>query len=396
MSQTPVLVLKFGGTSVSTADRRLQAVGHVRQARAEGYQVAIVVSAMGRRGEPYATDTLLDLLRCDGLPVDGRDYDLLFGCGEIVSTVMMAHLLKREGIPAVGLTGGQAGIYTDGNFCEADILEIDPGRIRAHLDRGAVPVIAGCQGVIRETGDVTTLGRGGSDTSGVAVGVALQATRVEIYTDVEGVARVDPRTVPQAGFLKQISYDRMLDMARYGAGVVHPRAVRTARAGQVPVAVRCTFSMGPGTTIARVPDEHPLLGVASLAPLKSVVLGQARPDARVREEWERCRLIMTLVDAASGALVAAVGPDKLAGLRAVSREWDADGCWAEGEQAWVSIAGSEEAVQAQCGRALDLLAGAGIVVAYHEVAGGRATFVVAAQRATDAVRTLYQNLIAKT
>lgn len=393
MNQAPVLVQKYGGTSVSTADRRLQAVEHVRRARAAGYQVAIVVSAMGRRGDPYATDTLLDLLRCDGLPVDGRDYDLIFGCGEIVSTVMMAHLLKREGIPAVGLTGGQAGIYTDGSFCEAEILAIDPQRIRLHLERGAVPVIAGCQGVIRETGDVTTLGRGGSDTSGVAVGVALHAARVEIYTDVEGVARVDPRTVPQAGFLKQISYDRMLDMARYGAGVVHPRAVRTARTGQVPVAVRCTFSMGPGTTIAQVPDEHALLGIASLGPLQSVVLGQARPEAAVREEWERCRLIMSLIDAESGLLVASAAPDRLGELRAVSSAWEAaGGCWLDGLQAWVSLVGSEEALRSHCGQVLDLLAGAGIAVVYHELAGGRATFVIAADRAQDAVRALYHTL----
>ena len=393
MNQAPILVQKFGGTSVSTAERRLQAVEHVRRARAEGYRVAVVVSAMGRRGDPYATDTLLDLLRCDGLPVDGRDYDLIFGCGEIVSAVMMAHLLKREGIPAAGLTGGQAGIYTDGNYCEAEIVEMDPARIRHYLDEGAVPVIAGCQGIVPHTGDVTTLGRGGSDTSSVAVGVALGAALVEIYTDVEGVARVDPRTVPQAGFLKTISYERMLDMARYGAGVVHPRAVRTARNGQVPVAVRCTFSMAPGTTIAQVPDEHPLLGLALLGPLRTVVLGRARPEARAREEWERCRLVMTLEDAESGALVAGASPDRVAHLRIAARECGAEDSWPEGEQAWVSLVGSEEALHGQCGRALDLLAGAGVSVLYYELAGGRATFVVSADRAKEAVRSLYQTLI---
>lgn len=393
MNASPILVQKFGGTSVSTAERRLQAVEHVRRARAEGYQVAIVVSAMGRRGDPYATDTLLDLLRCDGLPVDGRDYDLMFGCGEIVSAVMMAHLLKREGIPAAGLTGGQAGIYTDGNFCEAEIVQVDPARIRYYLDRGAVPVIAGCQGIVPGTGDVTTLGRGGSDTSGVAVGMALGAALVEIYTDVEGVARADPRTVPRAGFLKAISYDRMLDMARYGAGVVHPRAVRTARAGQVPVAVRSTFSMAPGTTIAQVADEHPLLGLAMLGPLRTVVLGRVRPGARVREEWERCRLIMTLEDAESGDLVASAAPNRLGELRMAARECGVEGSWPEGEQAWVSLVGSEEALRDQCGRALDVLARAGIAVPFCELAGGRGTFVVSAGRAHDAVRSLYHNLI---
>jgi len=206
MSRVPILVQKFGGTSVSSPDRRQQVAAQVRAAIAAGHQVAIVVSAMGRRGDPYATDTLLDLLRGDGGPVDPRDYDLIFTCGEAISVAVMAHTLKRAGVPAVGLTSAQARIFTDGHHVEADIETIDTTRLRALMAAGQVPVVTGGQGVARDSLDYTTLGRGGSDTSGVALGVALGARRVDIFTDVAGVAVVDPRLVPGARMLRRVSY----------------------------------------------------------------------------------------------------------------------------------------------------------------------------------------------
>lgn len=389
----PILVQKFGGTSVSTPERRAEAIGHVRRAREAGYQVAIVVSAMGRRGEPYATDTLLDLLRSDRGPVHPRDYDMVFACGELISTVLMAHLLKRKGIPAVGLSGAQAGIYTNGRHTEADILEIDSTRMLAHLARGEVPVIAGCQGVDRTTGDVTALGRGGSDTSGVALGVALHAEKVEIFTDVEGVARANPRMVSGARFLAQISYAKMLEMARYGAGVVHPRSVRAGRDGGVPIIVRSTFLNAPGTTIADVPDEFPILGITSLGPLKTLALGDAKVDPEMRQEWERSRLVMSLEDMSRGVLVLGASPERRAELQAV-RELEG---WAyaepEGEQAWVSMIGERAALLAAERPALDLLAAQGIDVLYGELAELRATFVVAAREEGRSVQMLYQAFV---
>jgi aspartate kinase len=398
----PVLVQKFGGTSVSSAERRQQVIGHVRRAREEGYQVAIVVSAMGRQGDPYATDTLLDLLRSDGGPVDKRDYDMVFICGEIISATLMAHLLKREGIPGVGLTGAQAGIYTDGNHSEAEIVDIDPTRVRRHLERGEVPVVAGCQGLFRHADDYTTLGRGGSDTSGVALGVALNADKVEIFTDVEGVFQADPRVVPEARMLERISYGAMHEMARYGAGVVHPRAVRAGQDGQVPVVVRSTFgstepttgSAATGTVIADVEDEFPLVGIATLGPLEAMVLGEDILGSEVRAEWERRRLIMSLVDEDSGALILAVSSEKAQELAAVKEEVGPTAEQAEEAQSWVSLIGDPDIIQEWGSAGLDLLERQGIEVLYRETAGRRSIFVVAADDKERAVGVLHRCVLA--
>lgn len=392
MTGKPILVQKFGGTSVSTAERRQQVIGHVRRARDEGYRVAIVVSAMGRRGDPYATDTLLDLLRSDGGPVDKRDYDMIFICGEIISATLMAHLLKREGIPAVGLTGAQAGIYTNDNHSEAEIVEIDPARVRRHLERGEVPVVAGCQGVIRDVGDYTTLGRGGSDTSGVALGVGLDADKVEIFTDVEGVARADPRAVPQADWLEHVNYDTMLEMARYGAGVVHPRAVRAGRDGDVPVTVRSTFSTRPGTVIDEAPDEFPLVGIAMLGPLEAVVLSEDTIGPETRGIWERRRGIMSLVDEQSGALLLAVSSEKAHELAAVRDELGSAAQGVDGDQSWLSLIGEPEAVRERGDEARRVLERQGIEVLYDEIADRRSTCVVAAADDARAVEILYHGV----
>jgi aspartate kinase len=397
----PVLVQKFGGTSVSAPERRQQVIGHVRRAQEEGYQVAIVVSAMGRRGDPYATDTLLDLLRGDGGPVDKRDYDMVFICGEIISAALMAHLLKREGIAAVGLTGAQAGIYTDGNHSEAEIVDIDPTRARRHLERGEVAVVAGCQGLFRHADDYTTLGRGGSDTSGVALGVALNADKVEIFTDVEGVFQADPRVVPEARMLERISYGAMHEMARYGAGVVHPRAVRAGQEGQVPVVVRSTFgstevtpgSAAAGTVIADVEDEFPIVGIATLGPLKAVILGEDILGPEVRAEWERRRLIMSLVDEESGALVLGVSSEKIQELAAVKEELGPAAEGADETQCWVSLIGDPDVMQERSSAALDLLERQGIEVLYRETAGRRSTYIVAADDEKRAIGALHESIL---
>ena len=388
-----VLVQKFGGTSVSTAERREQVIGHVRRARDEGYRVAIVVSAMGRRGDPYATDTLLDLLRGDGGPVDKRDYDMVFICGEIISATLMSHLLKRQGIPAVGLTGAQAGIYTGDNHSEARILEVDPARVHSHLKRGEVPVVAGSQGTFREADDYTTLGRGGSDTSAVALGVALNASKVEIYTDVEGVARVDPQVVPQAQMLERISFDKMYEMARYGAGVVHPRAVRAGWEGGVPVVVRSTFGSAPGTTIAAVQDEFSLVGIATLGPLEAIIVDQDTIDPETREVWERRRGIMSLVDERTGALVLGVSSEKTHELASVKDEIGSAAKESVSDQSWISLIGEIEAVQERSSEGRDLLERQGIEVMYHEIADQRSTYVIAAADGARAVKALYHNIL---
>jgi aspartokinase len=388
MGLIPILVQKFGGTSVSTPERRQQVVAHVARARAEGHQVAIVVSAMGRKGDPYATDTLLDLLRDDGGPVDPRDYDLMFTCGEAIAVALMSQTLKRSGIPAIGLTSVQARVFTDGRHVEAEIVEVETSRLHSLMAADLVPVVTGGQGVAPRTLDFTTLGRGGSDTSGVALGVALHARRVDIFTDVEGVATVDPRLVPEARIMRRVSYASMYELARFGAKVVHPRALRTGWTGNTPIAVRSTFSDGPGTLVADVEDEAPLVGLARLPPMHTLALPAGSADAARLDEWER-RLVMSLTDARSGQLMAGATADKLADLRQSIDEAGLTPLRSESTCCWLTLVGDQGAVRDQVPRWLGLLDQREIEVYGHEVAGRRATFVVPDAAGDRAARLLY-------
>jgi aspartate kinase len=242
-----VVVQKFGGTSLRDEEARRAAIAKVRRRRAAGDEVVVVVSAMGRSGDPYATDTLLSLIDRDS--ARAPDVDLLLACGEIISAVVFSALLKAEGVEAVALTGAQAGIITDDSHQDAKILEVDPSHVVAELKAGRVPVVAGFQGISRE-GFVTTLGRGGSDTTAAAIGAALGAAAVEIYTDVDGIKTADPRLVPTAATIHQIDYEETFQLAHMGAKVIHPRAVEIARQFQIPLRVLSTFEDGEGTVIA--------------------------------------------------------------------------------------------------------------------------------------------------
>jgi aspartate kinase len=243
------VVQKFGGTSVRDAVSRRAAAAIVARAVAEGQRVAVVVSAMGRSGEPYATDTLLSLARAEGTPVPARDEDLLASCGEVVSAVVFSQALRRAGLEdVVAMTGFQAGILTDNRHGEARIVRVDPRPLETVLGRGGVPVVTGFQG-ITEGGDVTTLGRGGSDTTAAALGAALSADEVAIFTDVDGVMTADPRIVPEARTLGRINYDETFELVSLGARVLHPRAVEIARQASVPLRVLSTFAPGAGTVI---------------------------------------------------------------------------------------------------------------------------------------------------
>ena len=245
-STRPVVVQKYGGTSVATDRGREALAARVREARASGRDVVVVVSAMGRAGEPYATDTLLALV--DGRPADRRERDLLASCGEIVSAVVVAHELRDAGIASRAMSGADAGILTDGRHGGAAILAIDPAELRAVLGEGVVPVVAGFQGS-SATGAITTLGRGGSDTTACALGVALEAEAVEICTDVEGAMTADPRVCEGVRVLDAVSYEELFQMARHGAKVMHVAAAEAAMAGGVPVRIRSTFTSAPGTLV---------------------------------------------------------------------------------------------------------------------------------------------------
>jgi aspartate kinase len=236
-----IRVLKFGGTSVDTPEHRLMAARKVIQCIESGAKPVVVVSAIGRRGAPYATDTLVDLLTeiDPTIPPAPRERDLMMACGEIISTVVMAQTLRTLGYPTVALTGNQAGIITDDEFGNARILEINPEPVLRCLEQGWVPIVAGFQGVTRPNaiflrGSITTLGRGGSDTTAAALGAALRAEAVEIYTDVNGVKTADPDFVPDAPTLPEVSYEEVAEIAHQGARVLHPRAAEIAMDYDIP------------------------------------------------------------------------------------------------------------------------------------------------------------------
>jgi len=243
-----LIVQKFGGTSLSDEHSRRHVLRHIIRERDAGRRLVVVVSAMGRRGEPYATDSLLDLIRRNGNALPAREKDLLLSCGELISAATLCSSLNAEGIPSVVLTGGQAGIVTNARFGAARIERVITDNVQTYLAEGCVVIVAGFQG-ITETGEITTLGRGGSDTSATALGAALGAAIVDIYTDVDGILTADPRWVDDARPLPVVSYDEICNMAMNGAKVIHPRAVEIAMKAGVPVRVRSTFSDGEGTLV---------------------------------------------------------------------------------------------------------------------------------------------------
>lgn len=250
-----IIIQKFGGTSVVDAKSRQCVVAKVQEALDAGYAPVVVVSAMGRKGQPYATDTLIGVLKEVNPSVHLRELDMLMACGEIISSTVMAATLQSKGMAAMALTGREAGMVTDGQFSAAKIKKIHTERLMEMLRTHVIPVICGFQGVDEESGDVTTLGRGGSDTSASAFGAALHADKVEIYTDVDGVMTADPRVVDHASVMDEISYDAICEMAHQGAKVIHPRAVEIAMHNNIPLVVKSTFSDAPGTLITANPDS---------------------------------------------------------------------------------------------------------------------------------------------
>jgi aspartate kinase len=249
-----VVVQKFGGTSVATEQAREALLKQVKSAKDQGDTVILVVSAMGRFGEPYATDTLIGLLESINSKIDPRKKDLIMSCGEIISCSIIAHLLESHGIAAEPLTGGQAGILTTHVFGNSEIININTAAINKIMASGKVVVVAGFQGTT-ESGEITTLGRGGSDTAAVVIGGYMNADRVDIFTDVTGIAKVDPRIVSETAYIQKISYDDMYQLAKHGAKVIHPRAVEAAKEFSIPVRVRSTFSDKEGTLITHMQSD---------------------------------------------------------------------------------------------------------------------------------------------
>ena len=244
----PLLVQKYGGTSVGSVDRIRALAERVRRARQAGNRVVVVVSAMA--GE---TDRLLGLAREVAEDPTAREVDMLLATGEMVSIALVALALQEAGCAARSFTGMQGGIITDNAHTHARIRTITTTRLQRELSAGVIPVVAGFQG-ISESDELTTLGRGGSDLTAVALAAALKANSCEIYTDVDGVYTADPNLVPQARRLDRVSYDEMPEMARLGAKVLQARAVEFAKAHDVPLRVKSSFAGGSGTLVTR-PDQ---------------------------------------------------------------------------------------------------------------------------------------------
>ncbi len=238
-----IIVQKYGGTSVANAERIRAVARRIVATKEKGNQVVVVVSAMGD-----ATDDLIELAQSLTTHPDPRELDLLMSTGEIVSSTLLAMALKQMGHEAISLSGAQAGIKTDASHSRARITGIEPERIHRELHKGRVVIVAGFQG-ITDGMEVTTLGRGGSDTSAVALAAILGAEVCQRFTDVDGVYTADPRVVPEARRLKEISYEEMLELATYGAKIMHPRAVELGQIYNIPILVASSFNDNPGTII---------------------------------------------------------------------------------------------------------------------------------------------------
>ena len=269
-----VWVMKFGGTSVANPDLIRNASARIRERRAEGRQVVVVVSAMGD-----TTDRLLAAARAISPTPPRRELDVLLSAGEVQSMALLVMALAEDGVDAVSLTGGQGGIETDDRHSEARIRRVSGDRIRDALADDQVVVIAGFQGVTAGA-EITTLGRGGSDTSAVAIAAALDAERCEILTDVSGVFTADPRVVPDAHRIERLSYDEMLEMATLGSRVLHRRAVELAHKFEVPLTVAHAVERSAGTRIESR-DHEEESGVDERSSMEAVVVRGISTDAAV-------------------------------------------------------------------------------------------------------------------
>jgi aspartate kinase len=287
-----LVVQKYGGSSVADAERIKRVAERIVATRKAGHDIVVVVSAMGD-----TTDELRDLAHQVSPVPAGRELDMLLTAGERISMALLAMAIHNLGYEARSYTGSQAGVITTSAHGKARIIDITPGRLRGALDEGSIVIVAGFQGVAQDTKDVTTLGRGASDTTAVALADALRADVCEIYTDVDGVYTADPRIVPNARHIRQITYEEMLELAACGAKVLHLRSVEYARRSAIPIHVRSSYSQKPGTLVTGSMEDLPveqalITGVAhDRSEAKITIVGV--PD----EPGEAARIFDAIADA---------------------------------------------------------------------------------------------------
>ncbi len=272
-----LVVQKYGGSSVSSAERIKRVAERIVATKKAGDDVVVVVSAMGD-----TTDELRDLANQVTPTPPGRELDMLLTAGERISMALLAMAIHSLGSQARSFTGSQAGVLTTSKHGKARIIDITPGRISAALSAGSIAIVAGFQGIAQDTKDITTLGRGGSDTTAVALAAALKADVCEIYTDVDGVYSADPRIVPTARHLAEVTYEEMLELAACGAKVLHLPSVEYARRNQIPVHVRSSYSDRPGTMVTGSIEDLPMEKKQSSSASHTTAV-------KARSPWLGCR-----------------------------------------------------------------------------------------------------------
>jgi aspartate kinase len=346
MSLRQIVVQKYGGSSVATAEKILAIAERVKTCRETMPHLVVAVSAMGK-----TTDQLVALARQVSRNPHGRDYDLLLASGEQVAVATLALALHDKGVPAIGLTGAQCNIRTDGSFNRARIQSIDTERIEEELRKGKVVIVAGFQGVT-ENDEITTLGRGGGDITGAAVAAALNASVCEICTDVDGVLSADPNVVPDARFWPELTYEEAIEMASSGAKVLHPRAAEICMSYKIPIHIRSSFHLRDGTWIregARSMEEAEVVGVTSDKKIAKITLLNV-PDepgvaARIFDDVAakdiNIRLIIQSAAADHRAGITFIIEDEFADMaRKLVSDWTQKGLAKEGmvEKDWATIA----------------------------------------------------------
>ena len=395
-----LIVQKYGGTSLSDAQHIQQVAQRIGATKDAGNDVVAVVSAMGK-----TTDELVNLARQVAEIPDSRELDLLLSTGEIVSCTLMAMALRHLGYQAISLSGAQAGIRTDSAYSQARIVDLDPQRLWAELKTGNVVIVAGFQGSTPEM-DITTLGRGGSDITAVALAAALKAQRCEIYTDVEGIYTADPRVVPQARKLEEIGYQEMLELANYGAKM-HPRAIELGAVYNVSILVASSTGDAPGTLIHGEADmevRNKVRGVAYDLDVAKITL-RGVPD----QPGVAVTLFQPLADAGISVdtIVQNASIERLTDLtftisrndvqqalevaRPAALSLSATECLSDDTLSKVSIVGTGmQNAPGYAARMFQALYQAGINIEIITTSEIRITCIVAQDRVHDAVRALHQ------
>jgi aspartate kinase len=345
MSLGRIVVQKYGGSSVATAEKILAIADRVKKYHETTPHLVVAVSAMGK-----TTDQLVALARQVSRNPHGRDYDLLLASGEQVAVATLALALHDKDVPAIGLTGAQCNIRTDGSFNRARIQSIDTERIEQELRKGKVVIVAGFQGVT-ESDEITTLGRGGGDITGAAVAAALNASVCEICTDVDGVLSADPNVVPDARFWPELSYEEAIEMASSGAKVLHPRAAEICMSYKIPIHIRSSFHMREGTWIREgvKMEEAEVVGVTSDKKIAKITLLNVPDEPGIAAQIFKdvaakdinIRLIIQSAAADHRAGITFIIEDEFADMaRKLVSEWTQKGLAKEGmvEKDWATIA----------------------------------------------------------